>query len=58
VTNIVQLLLRIAICALFLDRLGVAVIPIAYTVSSTVEAVVLYAIVSRRIQHWTPIVGA
>lgn len=49
-TNLLQLGLRVAICAIWLDDLGVAVIPIAFAASSFVEAAVLGGMLWRRTQ--------
>ena len=55
VTNILQLALRFAICAAFLDELGVEVIPIAFTISSTIEVLLLAAVVFRRVRSGRPL---
>jgi putative peptidoglycan lipid II flippase len=48
-TNVIQLVLRAAICLLALDRYGVAVVPIAYAASSAVEAAILFAVLRRKV---------
>jgi putative peptidoglycan lipid II flippase len=48
VTNIVQLSLRAAITFALLDRHGVEAIPVAFAVSSVVEAVILAVVLQRR----------
>lgn len=55
VTNIGQLLLRAAIAWALLDRLGVAAIPIAFAVSSALEAAALALLLVRRLHPWRPV---
>jgi putative peptidoglycan lipid II flippase len=49
-TNVLQLALRFAICSAFLGELGVEVIPIAFTISSFVEVLLLAAVVFHRVR--------
>jgi putative peptidoglycan lipid II flippase len=53
-TNVLQLLLRIAIGFALLDRLGVAVVPVSLAASSVVEVVVLALVLRRRVLFWRP----
>lgn len=53
-TNLAQLTLRGAICALLLDRFGVAIIPAAFVLSSIVETVILGAALGRRAAGTAP----
>jgi putative peptidoglycan lipid II flippase len=57
VTNTLQLGLRVAIATAFLDRLGVEVIPVAFAVSSVVEAVILAAVLRGRVKHVTKLLS-
>ena len=52
-TNLLQLALRAAIAALFLGRLGVEVIPVAFAVSSVIEVVVLWIVLQHRMKNWS-----
>lgn len=47
-TNVVQLVLRVTVMALLLDRLGAEVIPVAFAVSSVIEVTILIALLRRR----------